>query len=182
MPSIRHLDTIIEADQCSCLQLMSSARPLEIAASVKIGLCVRILAHWVRFWALISNGRGFCSCIFSFISRSNFLPALKIYFSSREFARVRTSHVFCILFHPGLVVMDLRCKTQDRAEEAEGARGTHRLFFAFIGRSKHAHKCKDMQQSPETADLNMHEEHGHASLVPEPKQLSLAQTQHQGLK
>lgn len=127
MVSIRHLDTIIGADQCSCLQLMSSAQTCaarEIPVSVKTGLRVSIFSHGMCPRVLIFIDWGF----FSFISCIILFP-LWSSCSCCECVSVHISHMFCILFHPGLLVMGLRCKMQDSRGGGAGAISPYTFFM-----------------------------------------------------
>lgn len=132
MLSIRHLDAIIEADQCSCLQLMSSPRARwKSQLAWKLVCEYAFFSRWMSSRVLIFIGRGFFSCIFSFISRI-ILFGLWRDLSFCEFPGFRISHMFCILFHRGLVVMDLRCKTQGSTEVREGGGQVQYCLFAVI--------------------------------------------------
>ncbi len=96
-------------------ELPSTSSALEITVSVKIGLWISIFSHWICSRVLIIIGWGFFFMYILFYFTHNFILTLKIS-SLCENTSVRISHVFCILFHPGLVVMDLRCKKQDSTQ------------------------------------------------------------------
>lgn len=200
MLSIRHLDTIIEADRCSCLQLMSSPRPAARWKWVKISVWIRIfsvsgdISHVYSLWFHMECYSSFDN---KYLNKYIFLRPLNL----------PVSHVSCFPFHPWLLVMDLRCKMQDSSEEREEGGGGVSIdffplfFLAFIlyqvyrespNAQLHGQKCKcALSSTPMQTRSRKHENtrfwhpRHTCALVPlvlEPKQLSLAQMQHQGLR